>query len=658
MSIALLVIDAQNDYLATEGLQPHHDALCAEMARLLEAFRAAQLPIFHIWTTVRASDQRMPHWRALGIERCVAGTQGHLPPPELQPLAGEVVIHKQFYSGFVGGMLAEQLRRNGVSTVVCAGVHLRACVRTTAVDAYQHGFQVWIADDAVGDDDPVHAAVARQYLDGRVGRFRGIDQILSEPMFGPAGTARPAQSSGSDRETYTHVSPHNSDQVLWQVPLSRAASVTEAALSSQSALSGWGDVSAQARAALLQSIADRVEALSDELATQITLDTGTPILESRLEVGFGVNLIKAALASLPAEQPAVEGPGWRAFRKPLGVVALVSPWNNPLAIPLGKLAPALLHGNTVVWKPALPGTAIARSVMEILQNAGLPSGVVRLLPGDRVTAETLMAHRAIDAVTLTGSLAAGFSAQAICARRSIPFQGELGGNNAAIVWTDANLPHAAQLIAEGGLGSAGQRCTANRRVIVPVEIVDDFLEALVAAVRAMPWGDPRLETTKIGPVISATARRRISGTVARAAAQGCQVITPHLGRDDGNDLLSRGAYYPATLVVCDNRDAEIVQEETFGPVIVIQPASNWAHALALCNGVRQGLALALFSNSVDKQHEFLAQARAGILKINRSTAGAATDAPFGGWKGSGVGPPEHGPADAEFYARWQAIYAS
>jgi acyl-CoA reductase-like NAD-dependent aldehyde dehydrogenase len=268
----------------------------------------------------------------------------------------------------------------------------------------------------------------------------------------------------------------------------------------------------------------------------------------------------------------------------------------------------------------------------------------------------LISDSKIDAVTISGSLAAGYSAQDICASRHIPLQAELGGNNAAIVWGDCELEEAALRVAEAAFGFAGQRCTANRRVIVDTRYYEIFLNYLKSAVSHLAWNDPLDDTTQVGPLISLDACRRVEAVVERAKETIGLVLAPHNMDLNFTELTRRGAYYPPTIICCDDPEHEVVQEETFGPVLVVQRARDWDHAMHLCNGVRQGLVAALFSRSGQIQKRFLQEAQAGVLKINEGTADANTEAPFGGWKASGIGPPEHGVSDREFFTRTQSVY--
>jgi acyl-CoA reductase-like NAD-dependent aldehyde dehydrogenase len=400
---------------------------------------------------------------------------------------------------------------------------------------------------------------------------------------------------------------------------------------------------------LLQAFGDQLLKHEAELVDLLVDDIGKPIRYARDEVARAIALIDAATAQIePGQDQRPEKTGYR--REPLGVIGLIGPFNNPLAIPIGKIVPALLYGNVVIWKPAIPGSRIAQKALELFATATHRPELLQVLCGGEETARDLMTQS--DAVTISGSSKVGRAAQEICAARYIPLQAELGGNNASIVWSDADLDAAAATIAEGAFAFAGQRCTANRRAIIDASVYDIFVDQLVLASRRLVWGDPADEKTQIGPLISSASRNRVKGVIDRARAAALRVINPSEKLND-----ARGdAWLEPTIVCCDDPSAEIVQEETFGPVLVVQRAEDWDKAILLCNGVKQGLAAAIFTTSPKRIEDFLRRVRAGILKINCSTANAAVDLPFGGWKASGIGPAEHGPANREFFTRTQAIY--
>jgi acyl-CoA reductase-like NAD-dependent aldehyde dehydrogenase/nicotinamidase-related amidase len=641
----LLLIDLQNDYLAAAGLQPAAPELVARAAVLLEGFRARGLPVIHVCTTVRRDDdRRMPHWRRAGRWACVEGTPGHEPPAPLRPRPGEAVVAKTFFSAFEGGALEARLQSLGCGAVVLAGVHTHGCIRASALDAYQRGYAVSVADDAIGSDDPVHAAISGRYLRDRAVRFERVEALLAQLSGGPSG------------DRLVHVSPRDAGRVLWEVPVAGGREVAQAARAARQAGQRWRTFRPQARAEVLYRLADLLGSSIAPVASQIAEEVGKPMTQAAAEVRRSRDIL-ADVAGRAGEPFEVESAAGARYRyRPLGVVAVVSPWNNPLAIPLGKIAPALLYGNTVAWKPAPAGTGLATRLLELLGAAGCPPGVVTLVPGDDGPARLLAAEDAVDAVTLSGSLRAGYALQEICARRHVPFQAELGGNNAAVVWEDADLPDAATRIAEAAFGFAGQRCTANRRAVVAAGCYEAFLDHLQAATAGLVWGDPLEPATQVGPLISVGKRDQVAALVGRAAPAARRVLVPHEGQANGERLRQAGAYYAPTIVCADDPALEIVQEETFGPVLVVQRVTDFTEALDLCNGVRQGLVAALFSRSPELQRRFLAGAGAGILKLNRGTADADAVTPFGGWKASGVGPPEHGPSDREFYTRTQAVY--
>jgi acyl-CoA reductase-like NAD-dependent aldehyde dehydrogenase len=281
------------------------------------------------------------------------------------------------------------------------------------------------------------------------------------------------------------------------------------------------------------------------------------------------------------------------------------------------------------------------------------------LTGDHTTAQRLVADDNINAVTLTSSAAAGFAIQEICARRFLPLQAELSGNNAALVWDDADLKAAAKQIAWGAFGFAGQRCTANRRVIVSATMYENFLRELKIAAEKLNWGDPLEKSTDIGPVIHAGKRDEQTALIQAAQKSGAVHRVERLFQSHAKKAwVKAGAYVQPVIVGCDEPNHPLVQEETMSPLLVVQRAETFAQALSLCNGVRHGLVAALFSSSVKLQKQFLAEAQAGMLKINSATAGVDVSLPFGGWKMSGLGPPEHGDGDRLFYTRMQAVYGA
>lgn len=616
MTPILLLVDLQHDYLAAAGLEPAAGQIVEQAAALLEGCRAAKIPVVHIWTTVsRAEDHRMPHWQRADRWICVEGTQGHATPGALRPADSEPVVHKTFFSGFSSGTLAPILTTHGADTLIIAGIHLHGCVRETVLDAYERGFaSIWVADDAVGSDDPVHAAITRRYLSSRAARFAPAAELLARLNDG--------------------VSPEDNS----------AATVAAATTRGRQAWSNWMDGDTVHRRESLECLAVRLEQDVSIVAERMAREIGKPITYGQREVECTTELVRAI------SKQEIEMPGAGVRRRSVGVIAVITPWNNPVLIPLGKIAAALMFGNTVVWKPAPIATSLAHLLLQHLRAAGIPEEVVSVIPGDRLCALQLMSDPRVDAVSLTGGSQAGYSAQDICARRHIPLQAELGGNNAAIVWPDGDLENAVARIAEGAFGQAGQRCTANRRAIVHADCYDQFLDLLTRAVATMPWGDPLDPATRVGPLVSVKHRDRVAAVVERAARTADRVIVPH------GERFPAGSWYPPTIICCPDPSAEIVQEETFGPLLVIQKAGDWKEAIGLCNGVRQGLVAAVFSGSDEIQRRFLQEAQVGVLKINQATADVAAHLPFGGWKASGVGAPEHGIGDREFYTRIQAIY--
>jgi len=545
---------------------------------------------------------------------------GHAVPKALQELDNETILHK---TGYSAPGLKNLVENAAVESVVVAGLLLHACVRQALVELFERGIQVVVAADAVASDDPVHAAVTRRYFEDRSVPFTASESIINS----------------INRGCHASFTPLSTD--LLNATLERAAAFARS----------WSRSPFSEKSALVTGFARNLAEAVPSLSLKVTTDTGKPIRFAETEVARCVEMATAILRrfDLSKEQPSGEGVLVR--RMPHGVVAVITPWNNPVYLPLGKILPAILAGNAVVWKPAPETNGIAQSILEILHDSGCPRDLVQLIPGDARTGRLIMAHHCVDAVTMTASDAAGFSASEICGRRRIPLQAELGGNNAAIILADADLTSAASKIASGAFEMSGQRCTANRRAIVESKCLAGFLDFLKVAMAGLCNGNPLDPETVIGPLVSRDRRIKVEGIIRRAIADGHTVFQMPFDEDRNGP-----SYFPPTIVLCDDPSHEVVQEETFGPVLVIQSVENLEEALKLCNAVRQGLAAAIFSTSNESIEHFLGEARSGILKVNRSTADASVDVPFGGWKASGIGPAEHGDADLEFYFRTQTVY--
>jgi acyl-CoA reductase-like NAD-dependent aldehyde dehydrogenase/nicotinamidase-related amidase len=664
MARALILIDVQNDFLERPGLYPERDRLTAEIGKLLAAFRAASLPVIHVRTLIEESGaDSMPHWQQRGLRQCVRGTTGAAPPSSLAVVAGEEVVEKCYFSGFESGRLETLLRALEIDTVVLAGLYSHGCIRATATDAYQKGLVVLVAADCVASTDPQHELVSRQWLEGRVASFLPTRTILAG-----TGKARQGSENGSTVDmpaahiagtwtaaphlaTWDHFDPRDTAQRLARVPIAESALVARAVKAAHHARRPWSATPIAERSRLIDAWAKVVEQQREPWANMLARQIGKPISDAREEMERTVAHLRssARLAHLSEEDHGVAGLVTRHCAR--GVVAVITPWNNPVAIPVAKIASALVFGNSVVWKPALPAPEVALAIVASLAAAGIPPEVLSIVFGDAGTAQALIAHPLVAAATLTGSQRAGLDAALLCARRGIPLQAELGGNNAAIVMADADLAATARALAGSAFGFAGQRCTATRRIIVEDTARERFTDMLLRAVGELRVGDPLDSATRVGPLISAAKREEVAAATRRALAQdGGRLLCGGVSPDGA------GSWYAPTLIDGLAPDAALVQEETFGPVAVIQGAIDFNAAMRLCNGVAQGLVASYFGRDPAQQRQFLAQAEAGILRLNPDGFPVAADAPFGGWKTSGMGPPEHGRWDREFFARPQAVY--
>ena len=551
MKPVLLLVDLQNDFLRAGDLEPHPASIAAAAADLLNTCRTGAVPVVHVWSTVsKSGDNRMPHRKKNGDWMCLEGSAGHACSDVLRPHKKETIIHKIFFSAFSTGQLDSVLHELNADTLIIAGVHLHACVRATALDAYAKGYSVVVAEDSTASNDPVHAAISKRYLQERSVIFRSSDEISAAIAAGAAKLGELLVDT--ELGVVTHSSPQNCER-RWRLAAVQKSDIAAAVAVARETFEFWRRVGVDERLRLLQAFGHQLLQHESALVDLLVEDIGKPVRYARDEVARAIALVDAAAKQVEPEQDRIlKKTGYR--REPLGVIGLIGPFNNPLAIPVGKIVPALLYGNAVIWKPAVPGSRIAKKTAELFAIATGQPKVLQVLCGNDQTARQLMA--ASDGVTISGSLKAGRAAQEICAAHHIPLQAELGGNNASIVWGDVELTAAAANITEGAFAFAGQRCTANRRAIVDSSIYDVFLDQLVMASRRLILGDPADEKTQIGPLISSASRNRVKAVIDRARAAAFRVITPS-GKLDG---AWGDAWLEPTIVCCDDPSAEIVQE--------------------------------------------------------------------------------------------------
>ncbi len=620
MNPGLLLLDLQRDFLARPGLTPHAVALVERAGELLDSCRTLGIPVVHIHTCVAADGaDRMPHWKRDGTWLCVAGTSGAEPPAAVQPRADEPIFTKRFFSAFGDALLEPALRNQGIDTLIVAGNYLHGCVRSTVLDAYESGFQVWVADDAVGSTEPDHAELTRLYLQGRAASFLTTSVILER------------LGAGTASRIFIRRNPSRWGEIVAEVPLASEEDVADACqVADRATVTGLPEI--------LRTWATILEERVEDIAYLLARELGKPGRDGRREVLLAADYARASAAFERGEDSQL---------RPHGVVGLITPWNNPVAIPIGKIAPALAFGNRVVWKAAVEAPGAARAVIDALRDAGLPGGTVHLLFGGAETARALIDHPITAAVSLTGSVATGRSAAVRCVRAGKPLQAELGGNNAAIVLNDCDVERAAPAMARSAFSFAGQRCTATRRFVVERGILAAFQQAFVVAVESLRVGDPHREETDVGPLVSRLHRDAIF-----ASLEGVELLC-------GGDIpagLEQGCWFRPAVVVGQAPDTRLAQEESFGPVALILPADDFEDALAIANDVEHGLAATLYSSSAANRRRFSEAIEAGLVRLAPGPFTIDPSAPFGGWKASGLGPPEHGRWDREFYTRPQALY--
>jgi aldehyde dehydrogenase (NAD+) len=453
-------------------------------------------------------------------------------------------------------------------------------------------------------------------------------------------------------ELIRSVSPQRPADVIAEIPTAGAREIAAAVTAARTAQRDWWGAAAGVRASALTAAARALADRAEEATDLVVREVGKPIGEAAGEVARGVAILEyyaqAAYAPLGSTLPPSMPGLLYTERRPHGVAGLITPWNFPIAIPLWKAAPALAAGNAVLLKPSPDATATALWLRDLIASA-LPEGLLNVLPGGPEVGAAVV--EAADVVSFTGSAAVGRAVTVAAATRGVAVQAEMGGQNAAIVLADADPAFAAGQIASAAMGFAGQKCTATRRVIVVgghgrVATVTD---ALVAAVRALPPGDPATAGVLVGPVIAPHARDRVLHAADVVTSAGGRVL--HGG--EAPDL--EGWYVTPTLVSGIAPDHPLAQEETFGPFAVLQPAADVDEAVRLAEGVRYGLVTSVHGRDLGQVLTAVRGVQTGLVKVNAPTTGVDFWAPFGGERDSSYGQREQGQAALDFYASTRTV---
>lgn len=453
--------------------------------------------------------------------------------------------------------------------------------------------------------------------------------------------------------------PARPDEVVAQGRSSSAEDAENAVLSASRAVASWAATPAHERGAVLRRAAAIVDDSAPAWGEELAREEGKTLAEGIGEVRRAAQILN--YFGNESDRPAGEiyhssrrGERILVTRRPLGTVGIITPFNFPIAIPAWKIAPALAYGNTVVWKPASTVPLLAVRLASALDDAGLPAGVLNLVLGDRDVAGVITGHRAVAGISFTGSTAVGRSLAAAGALRGIPVQAELGGKNAAIVLNDANLELAAAQVLAGAFNSTGQKCTATSRLVVERGIAAEFADTIARAADELTVGDPIAAGVRMGPVITRTAQESIARATETALDEGARALTQ---RTLDETARREGGYFLApTVLDVDGGGHTVWQEEIFGPVLAMRTVDSPQEAFALADESEFGLSAAVFTDDLSLALDAVDHLHVGMMHVNSETAGAEPHVPFGGAKGSGLGPKEQGPAAREFFTETTTVY--
>ena len=465
--------------------------------------------------------------------------------------------------------------------------------------------------------------------------------------------------SASKRE-YPITNPAHKTQVIGNFQLSDIEDTDNAVESASKTSSLWANTPAPSRGQILYKSLEIFSRRFEELARTITEEEGKPINDSRGEIRRAMNIIEYSAGEgrrLFGHTTPSETPNTMAYttRRPLGVVALITPWNFPMAIPAWKLAPALICGNTIVLKPASGTPLSAVKLVEIFEEAGLPAGVLNLITGSGAAiGNHLVEHPKVNAVSFTGSTEIGTDIYARGARLLKKVQCEMGGKNAVIVLADADMDKALASIVQGAFGSTGQRCTATSRAIVETSVYDQVVDQLPLKTSQLKIGDGLDESVDVSPLSSAYQQEKVLEYIGIGTEEGANLVCG--GNALSGDLYGDGFYVEPTIFSDVTTDMRIAQEEIFGPVLTAMEAQDIEEAISVSNQVQFGLSSSIYTRDIPKAFQYINTVETGMVHVNAPTLGGEVHLPFGGLKSSGVGQREQGLEGINFFSEVLTAY--
>ncbi|NIK68053.1 alpha-ketoglutaric semialdehyde dehydrogenase GucD [Paenibacillus sp. BK720] len=456
------------------------------------------------------------------------------------------------------------------------------------------------------------------------------------------------------------INPAKKREVIGQVPDSNAADLDNAVAAAEGARAFWRKLTGAQRGALLFKAADLLEARQEEIGRMMTREMGKTLPEAKGETvrgaailryyaGEGMRKIGDVIPSTDAEALMF------TTRVPLGVVGVISPWNFPVAIPVWKMAPALIYGNTVIWKPATETAVTASLVMQCFHDAGFPAGAVNMIVGSgSVVGSGIASHNGVHGVTFTGSNEVGKRVGQAALARGAKYQLEMGGKNPVIVAADADLELAVEATISGGLRSTGQKCTATSRVIVVSDVYEVFREKLVAKVAELRVGDGLQEGIWLGPCANESQFETVMSYIGKGKEEGARLLVG--GERPSQPELADGFYVTPAVFDDVKPDMAIAQEEIFGPVLSLIRVESLDEAIRVANNTDFGLSASIYTRNIGNILTFVQDMEAGLVRVNAETAGVELQAPFGGMKQSSSHSREQGQAAIEFFTSIKTVF--